>query len=76
MTNVDTDVLIVGAGPVGLFLANAELRVTRRPGMTLVRPDGYIAFASDDGNSTTALEALRSVLQRQTIPPPAAERVA
>jgi 2-polyprenyl-6-methoxyphenol hydroxylase-like FAD-dependent oxidoreductase len=43
-----------------------ELR--SRPGyeMTLVRPDGYIAYSIHGGNGMAALESVRSLLERQT----------
>ena len=43
-----------------------ELRTSRHPGITLVRPDGYIAYSADDGDSSAALGAVRAVLERQT----------
>jgi hypothetical protein len=42
-----------------------ELRPAKHPGMTLVRPDGYIAYATPDRDGR-ALASLRSVLERQT----------
>src|SRR6516225_1215722 len=38
-----------------------ELRYVRQPGMTLVRPDGYIAFQSAVSDTGTALESIRSL---------------
>jgi len=43
-----------------------ELRPSSHPGMTLVRPDGYIAWSSQHGDSTSGLEAVRSLLQGHT----------
>jgi 2-polyprenyl-6-methoxyphenol hydroxylase-like FAD-dependent oxidoreductase len=43
-----------------------ELRLTRRPGLTLVRPDGYVAYAGDAGRGAGVLESMRSLLRRQT----------
>jgi 2-polyprenyl-6-methoxyphenol hydroxylase-like FAD-dependent oxidoreductase len=47
-------------------------RSARRQGLTLVRPDGYVAYSAHD-NILAALESVRSVLQRQTIPTPGAQ---
>jgi 2-polyprenyl-6-methoxyphenol hydroxylase-like FAD-dependent oxidoreductase len=43
-----------------------ELRTTHRPGVTLVRPDGYIAFAADGRDMNSAMRSVRSLLQGQT----------
>jgi hypothetical protein len=43
-----------------------ELRLARHPGLTLVRPDGYIAYTANHGGSTEALGSVRSMLERQT----------
>jgi 2-polyprenyl-6-methoxyphenol hydroxylase-like FAD-dependent oxidoreductase len=45
------------------FREVAEPRTTEQPGVTLVRPDGYIAFAAHHSTETIR-EALRSVLER------------
>jgi len=46
------------------FAAALEWRPAPRPGVTLVRPDGYIAYsAGRAGNSE--IEALRSLLRKQ-----------
>ncbi|MBV8052291.1 MAG: FAD-dependent monooxygenase [Acidobacteriaceae bacterium] len=42
-----------------------ELRSGRQKGITLVRPDGYIAYASHE-DSATALKHVRVLLERQT----------
>jgi len=41
-----------------------ELRPSTRPGITLVRPDGYIAYSADRAGAA-ALESVRSLLQKQ-----------
>jgi hypothetical protein len=41
-----------------------EWRTGRSPGVKLVRPDGYVAYAGDSRNSAGALESVRSVLKR------------
>lgn len=41
-----------------------ELRLANTAGVRLVRPDGYVAFASDS-DAASALESVRSVLERQ-----------
>jgi 2-polyprenyl-6-methoxyphenol hydroxylase-like FAD-dependent oxidoreductase len=43
-----------------------ELRLAQGQGITLVRPDGYIAYAAQNRDGITALKAVRSVLERQT----------
>jgi 2-polyprenyl-6-methoxyphenol hydroxylase-like FAD-dependent oxidoreductase len=51
-----------------------ELRPVRRPGITLVRPDGYVAYQAHTG-SVEALASVCAVLERQTgqpAPSPAA----
>jgi len=45
----------------------AEPRSTERPGVTLVRPDGYVAYAARSFGDATVGE-LRSVLERQSKP--------
>jgi len=42
-----------------------ELRPSRSPGWKLVRPDGYIAYASQNGDPETAVVAMRSLLLKQ-----------
>jgi len=50
-----------------------ELRTSQRPGITLVRPDGYVAYEAHSG-SVEALAAMCAVIERQTAQaaPPAA----
>ncbi len=43
-----------------------ELRSTPRPGVTLVRPDGYVAYSAHNHDSVAALGAVRSLVERQT----------
>jgi 2-polyprenyl-6-methoxyphenol hydroxylase-like FAD-dependent oxidoreductase len=43
-----------------------ELRHVRQAAITLLRPDGYVAYKGDMNNSEAALESMRSVLKRQT----------
>jgi hypothetical protein len=43
-----------------------ELRSSRHSGIMLVRPDGYIAYATHSRDGVQALASLRSVLERQT----------
>jgi hypothetical protein len=45
-----------------------ELRSEPREGMTLVRPDGYIAYSASSSNDLSGLESVRSLLQCQTTP--------
>jgi 2-polyprenyl-6-methoxyphenol hydroxylase-like FAD-dependent oxidoreductase len=50
------------------FGSVVELRQSRSPGITLVRPDGYVAYSSRSGGNLADLEAVRLLLERQTIP--------
>lgn len=50
----------------GSFRDVLELRPARRDGITLVRPDGYVAYSAHDGDGVAALESVRSLLARQT----------
>jgi 2-polyprenyl-6-methoxyphenol hydroxylase-like FAD-dependent oxidoreductase len=43
-----------------------ELRMTARPGITLVRPDGYAAYTGDNRSGAEILASARSLLGRQT----------
>jgi hypothetical protein len=51
-----------------------EVRSSRHAGVTLVRPDGYVAFAADGRAGAGALAAVRSLLERQINPPAAPAR--
>jgi hypothetical protein len=42
-----------------------ELRLSHNSGITLVRPDGYVAYATQRGSAAT-FASLRSILERQT----------
>jgi 2-polyprenyl-6-methoxyphenol hydroxylase-like FAD-dependent oxidoreductase len=48
------------------FAAVAELRFSPKPGVRLVRPDGYVAYSAVDGDSTSSLASVRALLERQT----------
>ena len=50
----------------GSFADIVELRLAERQGVTLVRPDGYIAYAEPNGDGIAALGSVRSLLERQT----------
>jgi 2-polyprenyl-6-methoxyphenol hydroxylase-like FAD-dependent oxidoreductase len=50
----------------GSFSETVELRRGRHDGLTLVRPDGYIAYATHSRDGVRAIAPLRSVLERQT----------
>jgi 2-polyprenyl-6-methoxyphenol hydroxylase-like FAD-dependent oxidoreductase len=43
-----------------------EMRQSTQRGVSLIRPDGYLAYSTQDGESTAAIEAVRSLLERQT----------
>jgi 2-polyprenyl-6-methoxyphenol hydroxylase-like FAD-dependent oxidoreductase len=51
---------------VGTFADIVELRSTPNRGITLVRPDGYIAYSAHGGDGMAALATVHSLLQRQT----------
>jgi 2-polyprenyl-6-methoxyphenol hydroxylase-like FAD-dependent oxidoreductase len=51
---------------VGSFPEITELRSAQRRGITLVRPDGYIAYSASNGDGLGALGSVRSLLERQT----------
>ncbi|MGC2330067.1 MAG: FAD-dependent monooxygenase [Candidatus Acidiferrales bacterium] len=46
----------------------AEFRSARHHGITLVRPDGYVAYSTQGRDSASALGHVRSLLLRQTAP--------
>ena len=54
---------------VGQFTEIAEVRFSPRKGITLVRPDGYIAYSAETRDSITALNSVRLLLERQTLRP-------
>jgi len=43
-----------------------ELRLSEHSGITLVRPDGYVAYSAHSANNIAALESVRSLLESQT----------
>lgn len=50
----------------GSFSDIVELRLVPRPDITLVRPDGYIAYSAHSRDGIAALASVRSLLERQT----------
>jgi 2-polyprenyl-6-methoxyphenol hydroxylase-like FAD-dependent oxidoreductase len=50
----------------GSFSDIVELRPSGTNGITLVRPDGYIAYSRHNGDGLAALRSVRSLLERQT----------
>ncbi|HLZ03103.1 MAG TPA: FAD-dependent monooxygenase [Bradyrhizobium sp.] len=48
------------------FADIVEQHSARRPGLTLVRPDGYIAYAGNAGLGVAAVTSLRAALARMT----------
>jgi 2-polyprenyl-6-methoxyphenol hydroxylase-like FAD-dependent oxidoreductase len=50
----------------GSFTDILELRLARRQALTLIRPDGYIAYSTHNRDSIAALGSVRSLLERQT----------
>jgi 2-polyprenyl-6-methoxyphenol hydroxylase-like FAD-dependent oxidoreductase len=47
-----------------------EMRAAHRPGITLLRPDGYVAYSSTARDATAAISEARSVLARHTLGSP------
>lgn len=43
-----------------------ELRTVSQPGISLVRPDGYIAWSGKTGKGERALDSIRSLMELQT----------
>jgi hypothetical protein len=50
----------------GSFPEVVELRESRHEGFALIRPDGYLAFSTRNGDGIAALDSVRSLLKRQT----------
>jgi len=50
----------------GSFPDTVELRLAQRPGVALIRPDGYIAYSTQKSDGIGALGSMRSLLERQT----------
>jgi FAD binding domain len=68
MLDDDTDSSIKEAAKqlAGSFSDIVELRLGPCHDITLVRPDGYIAYSAHNHDGITGLESVRSVLERQT----------
>ena len=50
----------------GSFSEVVELRSAQGKGLVLVRPDGYLAYSTGNGDGIAALDSARSLLERQT----------
>jgi 2-polyprenyl-6-methoxyphenol hydroxylase-like FAD-dependent oxidoreductase len=50
-----------------MFDGVAEFRSSQKSGITLVRPDGYIAYETRSHDTVASLDAVRSVLERHTV---------
>jgi 4,5-epoxidase len=63
----DQDVSTTEAGKqlCGALGDIVELRRSRHAGIKLVRPDGYVAYSSHNGDSIAAMGSVRSLLMRQ-----------
>jgi hypothetical protein len=64
--DADSSVKEAGSHLAGSYDDIVELRFSQCEGMTLVRPDGYIAHSAPNHNAMKALNSVRSVLERQT----------
>ena len=58
------------------FADIVELRPTEQKGITLVRPDGYVAYTSHLRDGIGEIQTARQVLERQTMPAPDSTQVA
>ena len=65
MDEKDSSIREAAEGLCRSFGDVVDLRPVRRPGITLVRPDGYVAYEAHSG-SVEALAAVCAVLERQT----------
>ena len=54
----------IGAGPSSTHLPSARMRPSHD--VTLVRPDGYIAYSAHGRHGMAELTSVRSLLERQT----------
>lgn len=61
--NTPSSISVAAKGLCNSMSDIVELRQARREGVTLVRPDGYVAYSADHGPA--AIESIRSVLMRQ-----------
>lgn len=64
----DTEPAVTAAAEqlAGSFGDIVELRLSPGRGITLVRPDGYVAYSAHSHDGIAALKSVRSVLERQT----------
>jgi 2-polyprenyl-6-methoxyphenol hydroxylase-like FAD-dependent oxidoreductase len=53
---------------IGAFPDVVDLRIHRDANITLVRPDGYVAYTAHSQGPMAALNAVRRLLERQTVP--------
>jgi 2-polyprenyl-6-methoxyphenol hydroxylase-like FAD-dependent oxidoreductase len=63
--NADTSTAEAARELCASFPEIVEWRTTHRRGIALVRPDGYIAYSAGGLRAGSALDTVRSVLQRQ-----------
>jgi hypothetical protein len=64
--NVDPSIKEAAKQLAGSFCEIVELRMGPCDDITLVRPDGYIAYSAHNHDGIAALKAMRSLLGRQT----------
>jgi 2-polyprenyl-6-methoxyphenol hydroxylase-like FAD-dependent oxidoreductase len=78
MIDADSDATTNEAakGLCQLFAELVEYRSSHEPGIRLVRPDGYLAYAAGTANAVAAFASVRSLLDRQTRSPLAHDRSA
>ncbi len=65
---IDAEVSVAEAAKrlVAVFADVVELRFARHRGATLVRPDGYVAYATVNAANASAFVLMRSLLEQQT----------
>lgn len=64
--NAESPIAQMARSLAASFTDVVELRFAPGHGVTLVRPDGYIAYSARHGDGEADMESIRSLLERQT----------